>query len=439
MRDYDSSIEREEKRLAYQTAFGSFLSHGDGSPRAVRCAVLMPSMTCMDIDMLMPWFDEGTRLICIENFSYIHCSEREWMDTVAEHASPMIPRDSIHFHRGDIEELQLGAVLRMLGVDFVDLMFLDLCGELTPRQCRWIWDNRCLFQQGSPLLFTIDLQPSVINGCSRFDKRMEMDSSYGKCEYEVVGKTSRMTDRILASIQKWGFVVSHLVNGNAKTSLCRSVIYKSGGDRHKMMLAYTPACWLKSDEYRHAYYDGFFRNGESDESILNWEGIDWGSYGGASNRNVAYPIRQNDVLLFQNREVSSDRFDYRRFYDYFLSNVGRRKPANERRFKPDRIKNCISSCSMGNFPPELYDGRYKSTRLYFAKCEQIYRRIVAGVEYDYDGLMVKFDDQYNILFRNREGEFVGYLDHFDEAFGMYKELNGCASDEGECRSLMTLK
>lgn len=426
MKEYDTELDRTEKKKAYEEAFSKF------KPLEMfNCAILMPSVTCLDIDMLKSHFWSETKLICVENFSYIHCSEREWKETVLSHLPSKMDKGNVYFHNGSLEDLQLGAVLKMLGEESVDFAFFDLCGELTMKQYRWIWNNRSLFKQFSPILYTIDLQPSIINDCKGFDKRMKCDDSYG-CVFDYyVNENDKLSNRTKQSLLCWSFVLNNILNNSS--GYCTSIVYRSGQNKHKMMLTATTNYAIRLDDYRHDYYEGFFKNSSNiDESLVKYDGINWGEYGTSKYRKSDYEIRSNDILLFQNKEVKESRFDKKKFLDYFFSKKDRRKPANKRRFRKDRILNCVSSCSFSNFPPEVYDRRYKSTRLYFAKCEQIYNKCVLDKTFDYNGISIKFDKNYDILFCNSNGEYVKYIDHFDEALELYRQKNG-----SECGDVVT--
>lgn len=432
MKEYSASIDRAEKEKAYSMALRMIMGNWNGDHH-FKCVILMPSVTCLDIDMFKPFFDENTKFIFIENFEYIHCTEREWKSTVLNHLPSYVKAENICFHCGEIEDLQLGAVLKTMGSECVDFAFFDLCGELTMKQYRWIWNNRCLFDVLATVMYTIDLQPSIINDCNCFDKRMKFDSTYDDhSNLTLVNDSDKMTSKVEQSAKCWSFLLKNLLNPSG-ISRCDSFIYRSGGNRHKMMIAKTYAINDPNYDYRHDYYEGFFRNSSSiDESLVEYDGIHWGDYGTTGQRKSGYEIRSNDILLFQNKDIVDWEFDSKRFLDYFFSGKDRRKPANSRRFRKDRILNCISACSYNNFPPELYESRYKSTRLYFAKCEQIYNECVLGKHFDYDGISIKFDKDYDILFCNSKRRYVKYIDNFDDALELYRQKNG-----SECGDVAT--
>lgn len=417
--EYDLTADRNGKEKAYSWAFSRL------GKDAFRCVLMMPSVTCLDIRMLSHLFGSDTKFIFVENFKYIHCTEREWRRTVLDSLPDCVDEKNVHFHCGELDDLQLGAAMRSLGAQEVDFAFFDLCGELSLRQYDWLWSNRCLFSERPDVLFTIDLQPSIINDCSCFDMRMAEDPKYARCARLMSVDGSNITPRVERSARGWCFTLQHAMDGRHK-GRCDAVVYKSGGERHRMLLA-KPDIFINGEsDYRHAYYRGFFRKSSTlDESILSYDGIDWGGYGTTGLRNYSYQLRSNDVLLFQEMGFDNASFDYRRFMDYLLSGKGRHKPADMRRFRPDRMKNCVSACAPCSFPPEKYDSRYKSTRLYFARCEQVFRRLVAGRKIRYDGMLFKFTDGFRLMFKDEDGKWRDYLDEYAVARGMYNRLN-CA-------------
>lgn len=432
MRQYDHRILREEKQMACRMLFERLCK----STSKLDCIVLMPSLTCLDIDTLKPLLHSETRLICVENFSYINGTRREWEDTVLSHVGDLIDKDGVFFHEGELDSLQLGAVLRRLGAEHVDFAFFDFCGELTMRQYRWIRDNRALFKPSAMVAYTIDLHPSILNECPSFDHRIRLLGDYARGTSLISLGNHKLSARVEDSSRGWSFILKHILCPSYDAK-CESFIYSSGGKKHKMMLSLCNVAKNDDDSYRDDYYEGFFKNSSScDRSLLAYDGVAWGDYGCGKHRKSQYELRSNDVLLFQNKAVDALQFDYGRFFRYLFDGVGTAgKKPNMRRFHPDRIKNCISACSRGNFPPEKYSHMYKSTKLYFAKCDQIYRHLLMDRDFEHDGLVFRFDGMYNILFRNRHGEFVDYLDNFNEALRM---SNGGKVVDGECVAMRKL-
>ena len=420
---YGQCLERGTKREAYRrmagfmAAYRKRQAHGGSmdlfrlaegmeglDPKIkFKCVLLMPSYDCYDVAEFANMFNRETKFICVENFEDADISRSQaryrenFLAKCMENGVDVDP-DNVHCHFGDLETLQLGAVLKRLGADKVDFLFLDMCRTLKQKHFQWLWDNRDYIaaeSEGGFQLYTVPLQPRG----RTYDRHEEMlDQMPHVIGYDpdvrIVtisgdgrenrlrgnGKSHNVADYTLY----WNFILSHALNTSIdkdameRLHSLRPIVYMGGSlETMKMGLFGMVSLDAPRSEERWRYCMSWLEENyrKSDEFIQDNNGIEWGrpQHG---NRRVRHTFNDGDIALFRDMPINRTReLRMDRMFKYLLRN---KRDKSDRRFCRDRMLQVMHTVCSWNFPGEYKKLVHKSSSIDFDRCEQLYLALLDG-------------------------------------------------------------
>jgi len=411
MKTYEDNIKRDAKSKALDSAINNLLYHnGILDEFKIHCAILMPSFTCMDIEKLNPYFDENTKLICVENFEYTtdKNAENKYKINIESHVKNM-KKENIYYHFGSLETLQLGAALYYLNEKFVDFIFFDLCGEWKYNHSYWLWQNRCFIKENSYQMYTISLSSSIRSRCCYFP---EMDEIIGYkssiIENVYARKRNNITEYIKKSVDYWNFIIHHNLNTsiNEIDNNIPVIVYNGGKDEKTKMAIFTNQ-YIKdrATEYRWDYNMSFLK--DAPNSYI--EKID--KYGNIFetdkkiNRSYKYNYKNGDYKLFGNMPYNMNDCNF----DVLMKHLIYSK--DHRRFENNKIFDKMHVVSKSNFPPEIYKKTHRHCYLDYRRCENVFDLLILDKEIFFEDNIYKFireNNKIKLLIKTDENEFDLY-------------------------------
>lgn len=404
MRDklYNSDIKRSEKQKAISMMIDEWQNYKDGlltdkenKDKYIHVGVFNPSTTCLDLDLLVErnLIREDTKLIFFENKKYLNNkdkSEYVFKQKVRKHI-PMVNEKNFFFHFGELETLQLGGVLRQLNAEYVDFIFLDLCGELKYNHLKWVYDNRYCIMENSFQFYTVSLMPGILHvkDEEKFAQMKKVQEVFGfvhsKDEAMKLGKNDYYDLVLLQDGEKqnrdsknlrivtdyWNFICSHTLDTRWDVKHLSSLpvfVYQGGkvAERGSMKMGiFSSQCHINTiEDYRWQSNSCWIKNFNKAhfENIVDENGVSWNpKMAGNENRKFG----EADVILFRDFPVDFNvsNHNYQHMLDYIL------RSKSPRRFETCRIWTCAEAAFPTCFPPEMRSNRYRSSYLPNRKAE----------------------------------------------------------------------
>lgn len=405
MGTYVNGVRRDTKEMANRQVAGLIMSRLAASPLTAgkskfRCVLLLPSYDCLDLKTFAQFIDGNTKFICVENFrdSDIPASEYAFRENFRakyrEYVGGELDDGRVRFCFQDIEKVQLYPVLRELGEEKVDFMFLDVCRYFNREQLQWVHDNRMLFAdetEGGFQLYTVPIQPRG-NTYERYGRLLSMmPKTYdydGKVRPVMIGgaRVNNAGGRMLDWIRYWNFIVNHVLNENAGDDLrcLPPVIYNGGVDGTTKMGLFTS---MKLNKLYYGYrwkynvpchlingYESDSENGrEYQEELMIGRRF-------SGTREIRNEWYDGDRSLFLDMPITrTDEINPVKLFDYFF------RTDSPRRFDKDRIEIKMIDMCPWNFPPETWMKIHKSSALSYMRGQMIFDRVFNGRKFEYDG------------------------------------------------------
>lgn len=440
-RTYTTGIDRSTKRLAFKEVKRLILQdrHDNfySNSMKLKCAVMMPSIDCIDMDVFSEFFTPDTKVICIENFSYIGNevrSETEFKRNFEQKTG--IRPENIYYWFDDIDKLPLKtAVEDELGAKKVDFIFLDMCD--TPRYniFKWMWVNRNCFAENSYQLYTIPVQRrgTVPKTYQPILDEMPLVIDYNDAiEVSVVTGEKRNNARsnksLMQFVKYWNFIVSHALNTKCDGEYIRPVIYNGGDTESSKMSIFTSRKLDNSTidqaqrEVRWTYNmsklpDEFYKRTED----VSYDGVAYNDIDTKTQhiRHVQHQWNNGDILLHRDWPI----YSYCRYNELLEDLLERdrresgRFDSNNRRWNKDRIIQKMMAITkdpynpnIRSFPEEDYKGIHKGSALMFRRCEQVFRKLILDKEIQYFSTTYKFVQDYKgryvLMERRKDGTFT---------------------------------
>ena len=230
---------RNYKTIAIQNMFSEWKRQNPDE--YIHVGVFNPSITCLDLDIAIDQnlIREDTKLIFFENFKYLKNkedrSEYLFKKKVMSHI-PMVKKENVFFHFGELETMQLGGIIHNLcrdRIEKVNFMFLDFCGELNSDHAKWLYDNRYLIADNSFQFYTICLQTKMRYDCYNkvgFAKEYWKEVPFQLIHRKTKKECSINMNKLKEIINFWQFNCSNILDTNQKKTnpLIQPIVYADG-------------------------------------------------------------------------------------------------------------------------------------------------------------------------------------------------------------------
>lgn len=403
----------------------------------LKCAVMLPSIDCIDMDVFSDFFTADTKIICIENFSYIkkEINSETIFKKNFEQKTGINPKN-IYYWFDDIDKLPLKTVLEdELGVSQVDFIFLDMCDMPKHNIFKWMWINRNCFAENSYQLYTIPVQRrgTISQTFQPILDEMPLVVDYNdNIEVAVIDGEKRnyakTNKSLMAFVKYWNFIVSHALNTKCNGEYISPVIYNGGNTESWKMAIFTSrkldnsSIDQKQREVRWIYNmsklpEEFYKRTED----VQYDGIAYNSIDAKTQhtRHIQHKWNNGDIILHRDWPI----YNYCRYNELLEDLLERdrktsgKSDPNNRRWDKDRLIQKMmaitkdpSNPSLRSFPEEDYIGIHKGSALMFRRCDQVFRQLVLNNEIRYYSSTYKFIEDYKgryvLMERNADGTFT---------------------------------
>lgn len=361
-----------------------------------KCVLLMPSMDCLDIQEFKTFIDNNTRIIVVENFSYIKdTTKREFKENFQQKLiNAGLEKCNVHYHFGNLEELQLFPTLKMLGVEKVDFMFLDFCDStFSENTCNFLWMNRDFIATNNEngfLLVTKTIQPrnKMYENVEELIARFKHNRGFDRTQIKMIkGKISNNLNNNLRNLVSFrAFQVSHLLNCNGyyeSLEQFKPIIYNGGvSESTKMGLFITQNIDEEKDDNRHECYLSYITHENTSEPspvIVDLK----------HNRKCGDKFTEADKAIFSIDRFTDEGIDKGELFYHIFDPDHKTKDVHNRRFKPDRIYMKMQSIFKNQYPKEGHLLSHKGCRLDYGLMRELFEKYFLNQEIVWRGLRLE--------------------------------------------------
>ena len=382
---YKTEITRDHKRSALETMFKTWKKQTNDY---IRVGVFNPSTTCLDLDIAVEHglIREDTKLVFFENFKYLgrrdYIEEINFRKTAFNHI-PMVKRENVYFHFGDLERLQLGGALAQINAGKINFMFVDLCGSINREIAEWLFLNRYLIEKGSFQYYTISLQGTVRKN-KRQDFRLSEEkkkwikNDKGVKSFDVIkfGLEKEVTELEKEALIRWGFVCSHMLNTSNELDNIQNILY-FGGTWQKMGIFHGRNMEIERNRWN--YNVGILLSETKNFTYdIDEYGVDW-----KNSRKGRRIFTNSEKSLFREGNLP-DNFVAKnplKLYEYLEKNKNRK----------DLIYNCHKISQIVNtmygslYPIETQYNKYRNSTLSTSRSKQIINKYLLNKKIEVNG------------------------------------------------------